>query len=295
MTRLRQRLLDDLRVRNLCPHTRDAYVRAVARFARHFDRSPDQPGREHVRGYLLHLIRPGRAWDTYNQARRALHFFYRVPLGRGWPLEQLPRAKVPERLLVVPTRDEVRQFFAAARRLKARAMLMTAYAAGLRAPEVVGLRVEDVDSQRMRIRVRQGKGRKDRYVMLSPVLLEALRAHRRKHRPGGWLFPGPDPAKPVGGITFTRVCAGVGRRAGPAKRVTPHTRRHTFATHLLEDGVDIRTVQALLGHRSLQTTALYTFVAPERVAATRSPLDALFAAPATPAPTPPGPKPGGAA
>lgn len=293
MTPLRQRLLDDLRMRNLSPHTRDAYVRAVAQFARHFNRSPDQLGREHVREYLLHLIRLGRAWDTYNQARCALHFFYRVTLGRDWPLEQLPCAKVPKRLPVVLSRDEVRQFFAAARRLKGRAMLMTAYAAGLRASEVVGLRIEDVDSKRMLIRVRQGKGQKDRYVMLSLVLVEALRAYWRKHRPGSWLFPGPDPAKPVGAITFARVCAGVGRRAGLAKRVTPHTLRHTFATHLLEDGVDVRTIQALLGHRSLRTTALYTFVAPEKVAATRSPLDALFAAPATPAPTPPEPSTGG--
>jgi integrase/recombinase XerD len=285
MTPLRQRFLDDLRMRNLSPHTQDAYVRAVAQFAKHFNRSPDQLGREHIREYLLHLIRRGQAWDTYNQVRCALHFFYRVTLVKDWPLEQLPCARVPKRLPVVLSRDEVRQFFVAARRLKGRAMLMTAYAGGLRASEVVGLRVEDIDSQRMLIRVRQGKGQKDRYVMLSLVLLETLRAYWRKHRPANWLFPGPDPTKPVTRITFTRVCADVGRRAGLAKRVTPHTLRHTFATHLLEDGIDIRTIQILLGHRSLRTTARYTFVAPEKVAATKSPLDALFRAPA-PAPDP---------
>jgi site-specific recombinase XerD len=293
MTSLRQRLLDDMRMRNLSAHTQRAYVRAVAQFAKHFNRSPDQLGREHVREYLLHLIRQGRAWDTYNLIRCALHFFYRVTLGKDWPMEQLPCAKVPKRLPVVLSRDEVRQFFAAARRLKGRAMLLTAYAAGLRASEVVGLRVEDIDSQRMLIRVRQGKGQKDRYVMLSPVLLEALRAYWRKHRPAGWLFPGPDPAKAVTAITFTRVCGTVARRSRLAKRVTPHTLRHTFATHLLEDGVDIRTIQALLGHRSLRTTALYTYVAPEKVAATKSPLDTLFAAPAPPTETPPEPKAGG--
>ncbi|HEX4607129.1 MAG TPA: site-specific integrase [Urbifossiella sp.] len=288
MTPLRQRLLDDLRMRNMSVHTQSAYVRAVAQFAKHFNRPPEQLTQEHVREYLLHLIRLGRAWDTYNQARCGLHFFYRVTLGRDWSLGQLPCAKIPKRLPVVLSRDEVRQFFAAARRLKARAMLMTAYAAGLRASEVVGLRVADVDSQRMLILVRQGKGQKDRYVMLSPVLLEAFRAYWRKHRPVDWLFPGPDPTRPVGAITFARVSAGVSARSGLGKRVTPHTLRHTFATHLLEDGVDIRTIQTLLGHRSLRTTALYTYVAPEKVAATRSPLDALFAAPAPEAaPAPP--------
>ncbi len=287
MTPLRQRFLDDLRMRNLSPHTQDAYVRVVAQFAKHFRRSPDQLGREQIREYLLHLIRRGYAWDTYNQARCALHFFYRVTLGKDWPLEQVPCAKVPKRLPVVLSRDEVRQFFAAARRPKGRTMLMAAYAAGLRASEVVGLRIPDIDSRRMLIRVRRGKGQKDRYVMLSPVLLEALRAYWLRDRPTGWLFPGADPTKPVGRETFTRVCIGVGRHAGLSKRVTPHTLRHTFATHLLEDGVDIRTIQALLGHRSLRTTALYTFVAPEKVAATRSPLDALFPPPAPPADPPP--------
>lgn len=279
MTPLRQRLLDDLRMRNMSVHTQNAYVRAVAQFAKHFNRSPDQLTQEHVREYLLHLIRLGRAWDTYNQTRCGLHFFFRVTLGKDWPLEQLPCAKIPKRLPIVLSRDEVRQFFATIRRLKARAMLMTAYAAGLRASEVCRLRIEDVDSKRMLIRVCQGKGQKDRYVMLSPVLLETLRVYWQKHRPAEWLFPGPDLSKPVGSITFSRVCAKISDRVSLGKRVTPHTLRHTFATHLLEDGVDIRTIQALLGHRSLRTTALYTYVAPEKVAATKSPLDALFAGP----------------
>jgi integrase/recombinase XerD len=287
MTPLRQRLLDDLRMRNMSVHTQNAYVRAVAQFAKHFNRPPDQLTQEHVREYLLHLIRLGRVWDTYNQIRCGLHFFYRVTLGKDWPLERLPCAKIPKRLPVVLNRDEVRQFFATTCRLKARAMLMMAYAAGLRAAEVTRLHVADIDSTRMLIRVRQGKGQKERYVMLSPVLLETLRAYWRKHRPTEWLFPGPDPTKPVGSITFARVCAGVSDRSGLGKRVTPHTLRHTFATHLLEDGVDIRTIQTLLGHRSLRTTALYTYVAPEKVAATKSPLDALFAAPVPATESPP--------
>ena len=279
MTPLRQRLLDDMRMRNLSPHTKKAYVSTVARFAKHFKRSPDQLGQEHIREYLLHLISKGYAWDTYNQARCALHFFYRVTLGKDWSLERLPCAKIPKRLPVVLSRDEVRQFFTAARRLKGRAMLMTAYATGLRASEVVALQVTDIDSQRMLIRVQQGKGQKDRQVMLSPILLETLREYWRRYTSRPWLFPGPDPTKPVEAFTFTRVCIGVGQRAGLSKRVTPHTLRHTFATHLMEDGVDIRTIQTILGHRSLRTTALYTFVAPQKVLATRSPLDSLFTSP----------------
>jgi integrase/recombinase XerD len=293
MTPLRQRFLDDMRMRNFSIHTQKAYVRAVAEFAKHFNRSPDQLCQEHIREYLLHLIHKGFAWNTYNQVRCALHFFYRVTLGRDWPLERLPYAKTPKKLPVVLSRDEVRQFFGATRRIKARAMLMTAYAAGLRASEVVALRIEDIDSQRMLLRVRQGKGQKDRYVMLSPVLLETLRAYWVKHRPTNWLFPGPDVTKPVGAITFTRVCGGVSARSGLSKWVTPHTLRHSFATHLLEDGVDIRTIQALLGHRSLRTTALYTFVAPEKMATTRSPLDTLFATPAPPTEIPQEPNAGG--
>ena len=191
MTPLRQRLLDDMRMRNLSPHTQTAYVRAVASFAKHFNRSPELLEQEHIREYLLHLIHQKYAWDTYNQVRCALHFFYRVTLGKDWPLEQLPCAKAPQRLPVVLSRDEIRQFFTAARRLKARAMLMTAYAAGLRASEVVTLQVTDIDSPRMLIRVRQGKGQKDRYVMLSTTLLETLRAYWQTSAPR----PGCSPAR----------------------------------------------------------------------------------------------------
>lgn len=281
MTPLRQRLIDDLKMRNRSRHTQNHYTGVVARFARHFGRPPDQLGRGHVREYLLHLIRLGRSWDTYNQARCALHFFFRVTLGRDWPREQLPCARIPKRLPLVLTRDEVRTFLAAARRPKTRAMLMTAYGAGLRAAEVTGLRVADIDSRKMLLHVRQGKGQKDRVVMLSAVLLAELRGYWQRFRPADWLFPGKEPTRPVGALTLTRVCATVARRCGLGKRITPHTLRHSFATHLLEDGVDLRTIQTLLGHRSLRTTALYTYVAPEKVAATTSPLDALF-----PRPTP---------
>src|SRR5947208_2436338 len=175
MTPLRLRLLDDMRMRNLSPHTQDAYVRVVAAFARHFHTSPDLLGRGQIREYLLHLVRGGAAWGTYNQARCALHFFYRVTLGNDWPREEVPCAKTPKRLPVILSRDEVRRFLAAAGRVRTRAVLTTAYAAGLRVSELVGLTVPDIDSQRMVIRVRQGKGQKDRYVMLASALLALLR------------------------------------------------------------------------------------------------------------------------
>lgn len=275
MTPLRQHLLDDMRMRNLSPHTQDAYVRVVAAFARHFNTSPDLLGRQQVRGYLLHLVRGGAAWGTYNQARCALHFFYRVTLGMDWPREEIPCAKTPKRLPVILSRDEVRRFLAAAGRVRTRAVLTTAYAAGLRVSELVGLEVPDIDSQRMVIRVRQGKGQKDRYVMLAPALLALLREYWRVHRPAVWLFPGSHSDQPLTRGAVNHLCRAVACRAGLAKAVSPHTLRHAFATHLLEAGVDIRTIQALLGHRSLRTTARYTFVSPGKVIATRSPLDAL--------------------
>jgi site-specific recombinase XerD len=269
-------MLEDMQMRNFSPHTRDAYLRAVAQLALYYQRSPDQLGTEDVRTYLLHLINDRHVSpSTFNQVRCALRFFYRVTLGRDWALDRIVCQKEEKKLPVVLSRDEVRRLFAAAGRLKSRAILMTLYAAGLRVSEVVGLKVSDIDSQRMAIRVRQGKGRKDRYVMLSPTLLDILRAYWRMHRPSDWLFPGKDAQKQLDRQTVTCICRTAGRRARLARRISPHTLRHTFATHLLEAGTDIRTIQALLGHRSLRTTALYTYVSLDKVAATTSPLDLL--------------------
>jgi site-specific recombinase XerD len=288
-------MLDDLRMRNLSVHTQEAYIRAVAKFAQHFHQSPDQLERTHVREYLLHLVQSKVSWSLYNQVRCALLFFYRVTLGKDWPKEEIVCAKSPKRLPVILSREEVRQLFAAKHRLKTRALLMTLYGAGLRVSELVQLKIRDIDSQRMVIRVEQGKGQKDRYVMLSAVLLDLLRAYWREYKPTGWLFPGQDPNQPLDRRVVQVICRGAARRAGLRKPVSPHTLRHTFATHLLEAGTDIRTIQALLGHRSLRTTALYTYVSPQRVVATRSPLDTLeevaaaspaITASATPPPTP---------
>jgi site-specific recombinase XerD len=269
-------MIEDMQLRNFAPGTVSVYVNCVARFARHFGKSPELLGPEDVRAYLLHLIEQRRpSWSYYNQIVQALRFLYKVTLGRDWALAYIAYPKQPKRLPVVLSPAEVARFFAAVDRLKDRALLMTAYAAGLRISEVAALRVEDIDSRRMVIRVRQGKGRKDRYVMLSPRLLDPLRRYWKAARPRTWLFPGQTPDRPISIRTVTRTCRRALQAAGLEKRVTIHTLRHSFATHLLEAGTDLRTIQVLLGHASPRTTAVYTHVSPAAVRATISPLDRL--------------------
>jgi integrase/recombinase XerD len=277
MTPLRQRMLDDLQMRNLSVHTQEAYIRAVAKLAQHYRKPPDQLTREEVRAYLVHLIQDRHASPSlYNQVRAALKFFYQVTLGQEWVLDRIVCQKTGRRLPVVLSRAEIAQFLGAIRNLKYRALFMTVYATGLRVSEIVALRVAAIDSQRMVIRVCQGKGQKDRYVMLSPKLLAVLRAYWKVWRPtDGLFFPGQNRSRPLERRTVLRHCQHIAQRAGLTKRVTVHTLRHSFATHLLEAGTDIRTIQALLGHRSLRTTALYTFVSIDRVSGTSSPLDLL--------------------
>ncbi|MBY0458789.1 MAG: site-specific integrase [Gemmataceae bacterium] len=284
MTPLRQRMLDDMRMRNMAPSTRDHYVRAVARFARHFNRSPDLLGPEHVRQYLLHLIRGGASWSLCNVTRGGLLFFYRVTLGRtDGAFGGIACAKNRPRLPVVLSREEVARLLAAAPDLRHRAVLSLIYATGLRVSEAVALAVGDIDSQRMVVRVARGKGDKDRYVMLSAKALELLRAYWRAYRPTDWLFAGEAPGRHLNARTVQLACRDAARAAGLAKAVTPHVLRHTFATHLLEGGANLRTIQVLLGHRSLQTTARYLYVSAEAVAGTVSPFDRLTPAAAPPA------------
>jgi site-specific recombinase XerD len=271
-------MLQDMQMRNLSPHTLEAYVRAVARLAAFYKTSPDRLDLEQVRAFLVHLVEQQVSFSLFNQTRAALVFFYRVTLGRDWAFDRIACQKQPKRLPVVLSQPEIAQLFAAVGRLKYRALFMAVYAGGLRVSEVVALRAEDIDSQRMVLRVCQGKGKKDRFVMLSPKLLEVLREYYKAFRPTATLFFGKDKGRPLDRGTVLLACRRIARRAGLTKRVTPHTLRHSFATHLLEAGVDLRTIQALLGHRSLRTTALYTFVSTERVAATPSPLDLLGAA-----------------
>ncbi|HMB02887.1 MAG TPA: site-specific integrase [Isosphaeraceae bacterium] len=276
MTPLRRRMIQDMQLRNFAPGTIALYVNCVARFARHFGTSPEHLGPEDVRAYLLQLVQERRpSWSYYNQNLHALRFLYNVTLGRDWVLKHIACPKQPKRLPVVLGPDELTRFFAAIGSLKHRALLMTAYAAGLRVSEVAALRVGDIDSQRMVLRVRQGKGRKDRYVMLSPKLLDLLRAYWKEARPRTWLFPGLDPDRPISAAAVMKACRQACRVSGLEKHVTVHTLRHSFATHLLEAGADLRTIQVLLGHHSPRTTALYTHVSPAALQATVSPFDRL--------------------
>jgi integrase/recombinase XerD len=276
MTPLRQRMIEDMKLRNLSPHTVEAYVDRVAAFAKHFGKSPQRLGPEDVRAYLVFLVEEKRvSWSYYGQTICALRFLYRVTLGKDWVVKGVVSPKKETKLPVILSPAEVTQFLEAVTSLKHRAILMTAYAAGLRVSEVVALQVADIDSGRMVIRVRQGKGHKDREVMLSPRLLAVLREYWKAVKPKLWLFPGQVPDRPSSAMTVYRACVQAGRDAGLGKHVTVHTLRHSFATHLLESGTNLRTIQLLLGHRSLRTTAVYTHVSAGSLQATQSPLDRL--------------------
>jgi integrase/recombinase XerD len=233
MTPLRQRMLEDLRVRKYADKTLESYVFQVARFAGHFGKSPEHLGREEIRSYLLHLIDSGISLSQYKQAISAIRFLYRHTLRREDLLVYVPYPRPEKRLPVVLSPEEVSAVLRAVRNRKHRTLLMTIYAAGLRVSEAVGLQVGDIDSARMLIQVRQGKGKKDRLVMLSPVLLKELRDYVRWYRPVHWLFPGADPRKPLVVSSVQKVCKQAARRAGIGKKVSPHTLRHCFATHLL--------------------------------------------------------------
>jgi site-specific recombinase XerD len=275
MTPLRRRMIEDMRLRNLADRTIATYVDRVAAFARHFGTSPEHLGHDHIRAFLLHLVEQGASWATFNQTRSAVRFLYRVTLKRGWVDDGVACVKTPRKLPVVLSLDEVAQFFADIGNLKHRAILLTAYAAGLRLSEVVALRVEDIDSRRMVLRVRQGKGRKNREVMLSPRLLTVLRLYWQAERPGDYLFPGRHPDRPISPSCVQKICKSTLKASGLKKRISPHSLRHSFATHLLEAGADVRTIQVLLGHSHLSTTARYTHISSARLHGTASPLDRL--------------------
>src|SRR6202521_278993 len=275
MTPLRRRMIEDMRVRNLSPVTRRCYVHAVAKFARHFSRSPDRLGLAEIRAYQIHLTTTGLSWAGFNVAVCALRFFYGVTLGRTAIVERIPYARKRRQLPVILSAEELVRFFAAVPSLKHRTALMTAYAAGLRVSEVVRVKLTDIDSGRMLIRVEQGKGGRDRYIMLSSQLLVVLRAYWRKARPGHWLFPGQDDSRPLDPSVLQATYRTARAAAKLGKPVTVHTLRHSFATHLLEAGTDIRIIQVLLGHHDLSTTARYTQVATTTIGNTASPFDRL--------------------
>jgi len=285
MTPLRRRMLEDMQLRNLCPETQRNYVHHMAGLGRFYQTSPEHLSLEEIREYQLYLINErSLSPESVNQFVSAAKFLYLVTLETPWPEDPLPRARVPHRLPVVLSTTEVSEFFHHVCTIRYRAALMTAYGAGLRVSEVVALQVGDIDSSRMLIRVRQGKGKKDRYAMLSPRLLEVLRCWFRSQHPAGqrhktspqdWLFPGWRKGRHMNTASLQTVCREAARAAGLSKRVTVHTLRHSFSTHLVENGTDIRILQVLLGHSCIDTTARYVQVSPQVVAATVSPLDNL--------------------
>jgi len=277
---LRRRMIEDMTSRRLAPRTQQAYIRAVKSFSAFLGHSPDQASAEDLRRYHLHLASSGITAPGLNAAVTALRFFFGVTLGRQDVTERLPFVREPRKLPVILSPEEVQRFLDAAPGLKYRAALSVAYGVGLRASEVVSLKISDIDSTRMVIRVEQGKGHKDRYVMLSPALLELLRTYWKARRPQGWLFPGRDPVQPLTTRQLNRACHAAAAVAQIDKRVSLHTLRHSFATHLLEQKVDIRVIQVLLGHKKLDTTALYSQVATRTIREVKSPLDQLARPPA---------------
>jgi integrase/recombinase XerD len=277
MTPLRQRMLEDMQVRNLSMHTQRIYIENVARFAKHFGKSPELLGVEEIRAYQLYLLKEQHiSISGFRIAVCALRFLYNVTLRNDWIINYIPFPKQPRKLPEVLSAEEMVTFFQAIDNIKYRAILMTAYAAGLRVSEVVALRLGDIDSQRMVIHVRQGKGKKDRYIMLSERLLVVLRTYWKTMRPTNWLFPSPaNPELPLHPHSVQAACKKARLASGLKKIITPHTLRHSFATHLMEAGTNVRTIQLLLGHRSLYTTSRYIHISKSTFDATRSPLDLL--------------------
>lgn len=283
MGQFRDRMDDELRIRGYSASTRECYVRCVRNFVRHFMRPPDQLTLEHIRQYQLHLTRQRQvSWAYFNQVVCALRFFYREVLKTGWEVRHIPYQKTGRTLPEILSPEEVAALFKATGNLKHRALLMTMYAGGLRASEVTRLRVSDIDRDRMVIRIEQGKGRKDRYVMLSPYLRAVLHEYENAVHPTTVLFPSRAGGDPLSPRSLHRIFQRARRGAQITKHVSPYSLRHACATHLLESGTNLRVIQLLLGHRSLRTTQLYTQVADTQLQATPSPLDRLPNLPSLP-------------
>ncbi len=278
---LRQRMIDDMRMRKFAAKTQSHYIRAVSQFTRFLGASPDTATDEDLRRYQLHLVDQGTSPVSLNAAISGLKFFFEITLARAEAMAKMHSVRIPRTLPVILSPEEVTRLIAAAEPLKYQVALSLAYGAGLRASEVVSLKVTDIDSQRMALRIQRGKGQKDRYAMLSPLMLERLRGWWRvansqgKMLPGGWLFPGLNPIDPLSTRQLNRAIHAAADAAKLDKRISMHSLRHAFATHLLEQKTDIRVIQVLLGHNQIQTTTLYTQVATELLRQVTSPLEKL--------------------
>lgn len=276
MTPLRKRMLEDMQLRNLAPETQRNYLHHITGLARFYLTSPEHLDLEEIREYQLYLVNDRLySADAVNQFVSAAKFLYNQTLETPWPEGALTRARVPYRAPVILSPEEITLLFDYVPTLRYRAALMTCYGAGLRVSEAVALKVSDIDGQRMLIRVEQGKGRRDRYAMLSPRLREVLAIWYKAARPTEWMFPGWRQDRHMCAGSLQLACREAVQRAGITKRVTVHTLRHSFATHLLENGTDIRIIQVLLGHSRIETTAHYTGVSSRLISRTHSPLDQL--------------------
>ncbi len=276
MTPLRQRMIEDMQVRNLSTKTIAIYVDAVAKFAQYFHKSPELLGPEEIHAYQVYLVQQKKAsWSAFNIAVCALRFLYGTTLGRDWAISQIPFGKKPKTKPVILSMKEVCTFLEGFPNLKYRVLAMIVYATGMRHSEVQHLRVSDIDSERMTIRIQSGKGNKDRYVPLSPTLLAWLRAYWKIAQPSSYLFPGKVPGRPLSKDSVWKAIERARIISGISKAVTLRMMRHSFATHLLESGTNIRIIQTLLGHQSLNTTAIYTSVSNATIRAVESPLELL--------------------
>lgn len=276
MSTLRRRMLQDMEIRNYAKGTCDNYVRAVADFAWHFGRSPDKLGPEEIRTYQVYLVKRKKvSWSWLKIVVSALRFFYNVTLHRKLPVHYIPYPRKAKRLPVILSHEETGRLLAAVTHPKHHAILATIYDTGLRVSEATHLQLGDIDSERMVIRVRQGKGHKDRYARLSPSLLKLLREYWKVERPRPWLFPGSSSDRPISKATVGRICRAACKKAGLRKTVSPHALRHGYATYLLDAGTNVVVIQNLLGHGSLRTTQGYMHVAPATLQKVKSPLDDL--------------------
>jgi site-specific recombinase XerD len=266
-------MIEDMRIRNFSPLTMSQYLSRVAHFARHFGRSPDQLGLEEVRAFQVHLAKQGKSWGVMRHTISALRFLYFVTLKRDWHIRYMPYPKTERRIAEVPSREELMRFLEAIPNIKHRALITTCYAAGLRISEATHLKVKDIDGQRKLIHVRLGKMKKDRMVPLSDNLHKLLREYWLAVRPTDWLFPARPTGRPISSRSAQRICVRAQKRAGITRKVRCHTLRAAYATHLLEAGINVRSIQILMGHKSLSSTAVYLRIARTEVLTTTSPLD----------------------